>query len=110
MVRPPDTPCLLNALVRPLTAEDRRPRKGDMLRYYTGSVIEIDEVGPIFAVVSTPRGLTRIGWSWIEGGWHCWIANSPHSPTGWAYIKPSVYLKRRDGGSITHPLDAGAFV
>lgn len=55
MVRPSD------ALVRPLTAEDRRPRKGDLLRYYTGSVIEIDEVGPIFAVVSTPRGHIFLG-------------------------------------------------
>ncbi len=98
---------------RCITADERKPQPGDILQTcFDGIVIIQADHGHAALVLwgcSRPQTgasgyLTRLGWSWIRGGWQGMASSRPY------YVRPAYYLHRADGGSLTHPIDAGVWV
>jgi len=88
---------------RPLTAADRAPQPGDTLLTHFDGLIEIrGDCGHAALILQKNTYLTRLGWPWILGG----IMGGMNPYT----VKPAEYRSRADGGSVTHPIDAGAWV
>jgi len=100
-------------MIRYITADERKPQPGDVVQTSNDGIVIIREDHGHAALVlwncsqaepSATGYLTRLGWSWIRGGWHNVESSRPY------YIRPAYYLHRADGGPITHPIDAGAWV
>lgn len=95
-------------LIRPLTVAERPPKPGDVIRrgrrrlevhswgWVQGVLVgcAFDGYGETFSIGPKPEG----GWSEMGniGQWEWW--------------PPYYYESRADGGEITQPLDAGAWV
>ena len=109
-------------MIRYLTVDERKPQPGDVIRrgdrrlkviswgYYDKTLLIGHVVEYEIADESTHRllGETYSIGPCPEGGWHCSV--SPPRSKGWHWWPPYRYESRADGGEITHPIDAGAWV
>lgn len=98
-------------MLRYITIDERKPQPGDVIRrgrerYEVRHWHDDPHKGGI--LVWDGRGLTRGTGPAPYGGWHCW--HIPAGSSGWRWYPPYRYESRADGGNITHPLDAGAWV
>lgn len=99
-------------MIRHLTVDERPPQPGDVIRRGRRR-LEIHHWGwdsqlGLSVLAFDGRGLTRSIGPCPEGGWSCNV--SPATWYGWSWWPPYRYESRADGGSITHPLDAGSWV
>lgn len=93
-------------MIRYITINERSPQPGDVIRRGHRR-LEVRHWGQ-YPLVFDGKGLTRSVGPCPEGGWSCNV--SPATWYGWVWYPPYRYESRADGGPITHPLDAGAWV
>ena len=89
---------------RYITAEERKPQPGDVIRTHFDGVLTVEADYGHAALVTSKNYRTRLGWSWIRGGWQGEASSGPYR------VIPAEYISRADGGDILHPIDAGAWV